>query len=107
MIGVPLLFTSLQLVGSDVIILFSVAGPCSSASISLGMSSVWGEFCVVGCVGSVGGVGCVFGVFVTFGTPSALHGVSSLATFLAWASVVVGTLGVLSSGTWCLDVSLI
>ena len=39
-IGVPLLFTSLQLVGSDVIIMFSVAGPCSSASISLGMNSV-------------------------------------------------------------------
>ncbi len=38
--GVPLLFTSLQLVESDVIILFSVVGPISSASISLGMNSV-------------------------------------------------------------------
>ncbi len=81
--GVPLLFTSLQLVGSDVIMLFIVAGPCSSASISLGMNSVCGGVCVVGCVGSVGVVGCVFGVFVTFGIPSALHGVSSLAIFLA------------------------
>ncbi len=38
--GVPLLFTSLQLGGSDVIMLFSVAGPISRASIILGIYSV-------------------------------------------------------------------
>ncbi len=39
--GVPLLLsTSLQLIGSDVIILFSVAGPFSSTSISLGMNGM-------------------------------------------------------------------
>ncbi len=38
--GVPLLFTSLQLAGSDVIILLSVAGPISRASMMLGMYSV-------------------------------------------------------------------
>ncbi len=58
MIGVPLLFISLQFAGSDEIMLFIVAGPMSRASIIFGMYSVWGEFCAMGCVGSVCVVGC-------------------------------------------------
>ncbi len=55
--SVPLLFTSLQLSGSDVIIWFCVACPIPEASISLGMSSVLGGFCAKGCVGAVYGGG--------------------------------------------------
>ncbi len=50
--GVPLLFTSLQLSGSDVIMWFSVSWPISRASISRGMSSVVDGFCTRVCVGA-------------------------------------------------------
>ncbi len=50
--SVPLLFTSLQLLGSDVIIWFSVAWPVSRASVNRGMSRVLGGFCAKGCVGA-------------------------------------------------------
>ena len=81
MMGVPLLFTSLQLAGSDVIILFSVAGPISRASIILGMYDVWEGLCGMGLVGSVSVGGWELWVFVTFGAPRASIGVSVLVIF--------------------------
>ncbi len=103
----PLLFTSRQFAGSDVIILFSVAGPNYRASIILGMYSVWGEVCGMGCVGSVCVVGGGIRGFVAFGSPRALLVVSLLATSVGRASRAVISLGALSSGAWCLVVSLI
>ncbi len=50
--SVPLMFTSLQLSGIDVIIWLSVAWPISRASINRGMSGVLGVFFTKGCVGA-------------------------------------------------------
>ena len=79
MMGVPLLFTSLQLLGSDVMMLFSIVGPLSRASISLGMYNVWEGLCVMGLVGSVSIGGWGLWGFVTIGAPRASIGVSVLA----------------------------
>ncbi len=79
MMGVPLLFTFLQLLGSEVMILFSIAGPIARASISLGMYNVWEGLCVMGLVGSASIGGWGLWVFVTFGAPRASIGVSVLA----------------------------
>ncbi len=81
MMGVPLLFTFIQLLGSEVMILFSVAGPISRASIILGMYDVWEGLCGMGLVGSVSVGGWELWVFVTFGAPRGSISVFVLAIF--------------------------
>ena len=69
MMFVSLSLTSLHSAGSELMMLFIVAGPIARASISLGMYSVWGRLYVMGLVvsESVGGRG--LRGFVTLGSP--------------------------------------
>ena len=71
MMFVPLSFTSLHSVGSELMMLFIVAGPISRASIILGMYSVWGGLYVMGLVVSVCVSGWRLWGFVTLGSPRA------------------------------------
>ena len=61
----------------------------------------------MGVMGSVSVVGLELWVIVTFGAPRASGDVSVLVIFGVCASRVVRALGALSSGAWCLVVSLI
>ncbi len=63
--------------------------------------------CVMGVVGSVSVVGLELWVIVTVCAPRASVDVSVLAVFGFRASRSFKTLGALSSGAWCLVVSLI
>ncbi len=51
MMSVPLVFVSLQLLGSDVIRRFCEAGSVFRASINRGRSGVVDRVCAAGCVG--------------------------------------------------------
>ncbi len=64
---VPLAFTSLHSVGSELMMLLIVAGPIVRASISLGMYSAWGRLFVMCLVVSVFVGGRGLGSLVTFG----------------------------------------
>ena len=79
MMCVPLTFTSLHSAGSELMMLFIVAGPISRASIILGMYNVWGGLCVMGLVVSVFVGGWGLWGFVTLGSPRASLSVSVLA----------------------------
>lgn len=85
----------------------SVVGSVVSASTILGMWGVCGGLSIVCMVGSVSGGDWGLWGIVTSGARTASGDVSDLVMCLVGTGRAVRACGALSSGTWCLVVSLI